>query len=126
MPPFFAGEGRAGSSSTMWPGSRPTFVPSGILIHPAVRTQQTWAEIWGAVPLRGGAGSTSNNESWAEAYLRTKWHLDPSSRLAKIRGCDPLFGRNTPTSQTGQTDRQDRQRSASIERTVLQTVAQND
>ena len=27
-----------------------------------------WAEKWG-----GG---------WAEAYLRTKWHLDPSGRLA--------------------------------------------
>jgi len=29
-----------------------------------------------------GAGSPSNNVAWAEAYLRTKWHLDPSSRLA--------------------------------------------
>jgi len=23
--------------------------------------------------------------AWAEAYLLTKWHLDPSSRLATIR-----------------------------------------
>ena len=37
--------------------------------------------------------------AWAEAYLRTKWHLDPSSRLAttdmgrKLDSCAcPLFG----------------------------------
>jgi len=29
-----------------------------------------------------GAGSPYNTVAWAEAYLRTKWHLDPSSRLA--------------------------------------------
>jgi len=35
---------------------------------------------------------------WAEAYLRTKWHLDPSSRLATIHGpksggaAVPFFG----------------------------------
>ena len=35
------------------------------------------------VPLFvGGAGSPPNNVAWAEAYLRTKWQLDPSSRLA--------------------------------------------
>jgi len=46
--------GEAGSPcNTMWPGLRPTFVPSDILIHPAISLQQTWAEIWsgGAVPL---------------------------------------------------------------------------
>jgi len=26
------------------------------------------------------------NGAWAEAYLRTKWHLDPSSRLATWAG----------------------------------------
>jgi len=36
----------------MRPGPRPTFVPSGILIHPALWPQQTWAEILEeAVPL---------------------------------------------------------------------------
>jgi len=36
--------GTAGSpSNTMWPGPRPASVPSGILIHPAVWPQQTWA-----------------------------------------------------------------------------------
>jgi len=38
----------------------------------------------GAVPLDRGAGSPSNSVAGAEAYLRTKWHLDPSSRLATI------------------------------------------
>jgi len=37
--------------------------------------------------------------AWAEAYLRTKWHLDPSSRLAATDmgqklggGLCPLYG----------------------------------
>jgi len=55
--------GGAGSPcNTMWPGSRPTLVPSGILIYPAVWPQQTWAENWeGAMPFFwGGAGSPSS------------------------------------------------------------------
>ena len=46
----------AGAAS-MWPGPRPTFVPSGILIHPAVWPQQTWAENWGCAPFFWGGGS---------------------------------------------------------------------
>jgi len=40
----------------MWPWPRPTFAPSGILIHPAVWPQQTWTENWGGGcdPLGGG------------------------------------------------------------------------
>ena len=34
--------------NTMSPGPRPTSVPSGILIHPAVWPQQTWAKNLGA------------------------------------------------------------------------------
>jgi len=37
----------------------------------------------GSAPF--GTGSSvpmQHNATWAEAYLRTKWHLDPSSRLA--------------------------------------------
>jgi len=31
----------------------------------------------------GGAGiSIQHNVAWSKAYLRTKWHLDASSRLA--------------------------------------------
>ena len=47
----------------------------------------------------------------AEAYPHTKFHLDPSNRLATIH-------------QRYRQDRQTGQRSDSIERTVLQTVAQ--
>jgi len=43
-------------SNTMLPGPRPTFVVSGILIHPDLWPQQTWAEKWGLCPFLGGAG----------------------------------------------------------------------
>jgi len=36
--------------------------------------------------LLWGAGSPSNNVAWAEAYRFTKWHLDPSNRLATTVG----------------------------------------
>jgi len=43
-------------------------------------------KVWGCcAPFSGGAGSPSNTMSPApRPYLRTKWHLDPSSRLATI------------------------------------------
>jgi len=138
--------GPGSPSNTMWPGPRPTSVPSGILIHPAVWPQQTWAEKWGALPLIGegelgthltkslGPRPTSipsgiliyaaiwPQQTWAnnwggsppfwgeelgpnptqcgqaEAYLLTKFHLDPSNRLATI---------HQHYRQTGQTDRRD-------------------
>ena len=37
--PLFLGRGAESPSSTMWPGPRPTSMPSVILIHPAVRSQ---------------------------------------------------------------------------------------
>jgi len=49
----FWGGGARSPSNTMWPSPKPTFIPSGILIHPAIRPQQTWAENWGVVPLLG-------------------------------------------------------------------------
>jgi len=55
--------GEAGSPSyTMWPGSRPTSVSSGILINPAVWPQQTWAEI-GELCHFWGSWSPSNTIS---------------------------------------------------------------
>jgi len=98
-------------------------------------------------PFRWGSWvSTYNNVAWAEAYLRIKWHIDPSSRLATtyIHGpksgdcCAPAGEAGSPSNtmwpgprltstqdrqtnkQTNrQTDRQtDRQRSDSIGRTV--------
>ena len=44
------GGGAGSASNTMLPGSRPTIAPSGILIHPDIWPQQTWAENWKAVP----------------------------------------------------------------------------
>jgi len=35
-----------------------------------------------AVPPWGEMGPHLTYVAWAKAYLRTKWHLDPSSRLA--------------------------------------------
>jgi len=40
---------------------------------------------WGAVPHMGGSWvPIQHNVAWAEAYLHTKWHLDPSNHLATI------------------------------------------
>jgi len=55
--------GGAGSpSNTKSPGWRPTSVASGILIHPAIWLQQTWAKNWGGA-LRERAGSPPNTMS---------------------------------------------------------------
>ena len=45
--------GAGSPSHTTWLRPRPTSIPSGILIHPAVWTQQTSAKNWGTVPLCG-------------------------------------------------------------------------
>ena len=45
-----------------------------------------------------GSGSPSNAVAWAEAYLHTKWHFNPSSRLAttdmgrKLGAVSPFLG----------------------------------
>jgi len=50
----FLGGGEAGSpSNRKSPVPRPTCMPSGFLIHPAVWPQRTWAENREAVPLWG-------------------------------------------------------------------------
>jgi len=54
--------GAAFPPNTTSPRPRPTSVPSGILIHPAVWPQQTWAENRGLCRF-GGAGSPSNTVS---------------------------------------------------------------
>jgi len=59
--PLFGGSWS--QSNTMSPGPRPTSLPSGVLVHPAVWPQQTWVENWeeGLCPFGGeGAGSPSN------------------------------------------------------------------
>jgi len=78
------GGGTKSASNTMLPGPRPTIVPIGILIRPAVWPQQTWAENWGCAPFlgRGSWVPIYHNVAWTKTYLSTKWHLDPCSRLA--------------------------------------------
>jgi len=62
----------------------------------------------GLCPMEMGAASPSGTiVARAEAYLRAKFHLDPSNRLATVHQC---------YRHTGQTDRQ---RSGSIGRTVF-------
>jgi len=101
------GMGAGSPSNTMSLGPRPTSLLSGTLILPAVWPQQIWAENWGrTVPHLTQRGHGRG------LYLRAKFHLDPSNRLAAIHKCY-------------RQDRQrDRQRSDSIGRTVLQKVAQ--
>ena len=62
---FFGGRVAGSPSNTMWPASRPISILSGILIHPAIWPQQTWAKKWGLLcPFLGrGAGSPSNTMS---------------------------------------------------------------
>ena len=50
--PFHGGAGSP--SNTMWPGTRPSFLPNGILIHSAAWPQQT--ENWGLCPFWGELG----------------------------------------------------------------------
>ena len=109
LPPF--GDGRAGSpSNTKSPGLRPSSIPSGILIYLAATDMGRKLD-GGCTRLGQGAGSPSNNVVRAEDYLPAKFHLDPSDRLATVH-------------ERHRQDRTDRQRTDSIGRIVLQTVAQ--
>ena len=96
------GRGAGSSSNTNSPGLRPTSVPSGILMHPAVRPQQIWAKNWGAVPLWGSWVPIWHYVAGAKAYLHAKFHLDPSNCLATIH----QRHRQDRTGQDRQTDRQ--------------------
>jgi len=66
------------------------------------RARAKWAEKWGLLcpflwgtkmgqklgscctPFGVGSWVPSNTLTWAEAYLCTKWHLDPPSHLATV------------------------------------------
>ena len=91
------GEGELGPHLTLSLGSRPTFLPSDILIRRAIWPQQIWAENWGRLwPFGGGgAGSPCNATS-------------PGPRPT----CVPSFILIHPTiwpKYTNVTDRTDRQ-----------------
>jgi len=71
----------------MWPGPRPTPIPSGILIHAAICHNTSVKIWWGcSAPLFGGGGRERDPHltqcHLGEIYLCTKWHLNRSSRLA--------------------------------------------
>ena len=96
----FAG-GAGSPSNTMWLGPRFPSVPSGILIHPALSPEQTWAENWGLCPFLGRGAGFPSNSMW------------PGPRPT----CMPSFILIHPTvwpQYTNVTDWQDRQRSDSI------------
>ena len=61
--------------NTMWPGPRPTFVPSGILIHPAFWPQQTWAKNGGLCLLSGeeGTGFPSCSSVLGTTYTHSRF-----------------------------------------------------
>ena len=85
LSPFWGG-GAGSESHTMSFGSRPTFLPSGILIHPTIWPQQISAQNWGLCPLGEvdlGPHLTQCDQGRG-LYLHAKFHLDPSNRLATI------------------------------------------
>jgi len=87
---LFGGGGARSAFNTMSLALRPTFLPSEILIHPAIWPQDIWAENWrrGYTPWgRGTKVPIYHNVARAEAYLHTKFHLDPTNRLARIYQC---------------------------------------
>ena len=90
-------------SNTKSPGPSPSSVSSGILIHAAIWPQQIWAENLGALPpppLRGAGDGSPSNAMWpgAEAYLRVKFHIDPSNRLATVHERHRQTDRHTGVS----------------------------
>jgi len=72
----FLGRGAGSPSNTMSLGLRPTSVPSGILIHPAIWLQQIWAENWGLCPVGQGNGPIAEGELQTVAQKRQKSQLE--------------------------------------------------
>jgi len=68
-------------SNTMRPGPGPTFLPSDILIHPAIWPQQTWAENWGMCPF-GGWGAASPERGTAAPSFRPMFIVAKQSPIA--------------------------------------------
>jgi len=69
--------------NTMSPGFRPTSVPTGILIHPAVWLQQRWIEIGDWIPFGGQLGPHLTQRGWGRG-LPPRWVSSWSIRLATI------------------------------------------
>ena len=108
--------GAGSPSNTLSPGRRPrpTSLPSGILIYPAVWPQQTWAENWGCI-LWG-------RESWVPIWhnvARAEAYTSMSGFILTHSTVWPKY-----TNVTDSQVQTDRQRSDRTGRTVLQTVVQ--
>jgi len=96
---LFSG-GSSVPSNTKSPGLRPTSIPSGILMHPAVWPQYKWAENWGRLcPPPFWGEELGPHLAQCGVDIHAKCHLDPSSRLATVdmgqklwRGLCRLFG----------------------------------
>jgi len=88
----------------MWLRPRPASLPSGILIHAAIWLLYT-CQKFPLGPLEE-LGPHLNKVAWAEAYLHTKWHVNPSRRLATTDmgqklGAVPLLGELGPHLTNG-------------------------
>ena len=72
------------------PHFRPTSLPSGILIHPAICPQQIWAKNWGLCPFGEGELGPHLTQcgQGRGLYLHAKFHLDPSNRLVTVHERD--------------------------------------
>ena len=98
--PFVGGGGAGSPSNTMSPGPRPTSIPSGLLIHPAIWPQRTWAENWGELcPLFAGAGShlaQCGLDRGPPPRQVPSWSIQPfghNRHGPKIGWLHPIFGK---------------------------------
>jgi len=99
--PFFWGS----PSNTKSPGPRSTSIPSGILVHPAVWPQRTWAENWRLCPFSGGGLSAVScaemaglNRSICQTVRRIKMKL--STQVGLNHGYVLLNGDPAPPKGT--------------------------
>jgi len=78
VPPFLGGTGFPSNNVACAEAYQSTTMPSFILIHPTVWPQYTNV----TDKTDRETGQTQPSVALAEVYLRTKWHLNLSSRLA--------------------------------------------
>ena len=105
MPLSVAGAGSP--SNTMWSQRRPTSIPSGILIHPAVYHNKHDPKIGESChpPFSGGGGKLGPHLTQCRlgrGLLHTKWQsIQPfghNGHGPKIGGCAPSGGPGSPSN----------------------------
>ena len=96
--PFY-GRGAGTPSNTTSPGPRLTSVQSGILIHPAVWPQQTWAENWVGVhePFFWGSRAPSDTKPFGHNGHGPKIGGCPFSRTGAGSSSNTMSPRLRPT-----------------------------